>query len=198
HRLSGFRGRWSVRLAEQLLDDNAEAVVDRLVGLGLVSVRPGGDLRFRLLDVVHDFAVERCAEAGELTAVRNRHAEVFAALAWRTAPELLGPDLPAAVANLDHLASDLVAALDHASAHDPPTALRLAAALPRWWRFRGRDADGRECLRRLLADPRTAAAPPVVRAWAQLGVAMLAAELGEGALEVDAAEAALATFVELE
>jgi predicted ATPase len=200
--LSIFSGRWSLELAEALLSPGregaaVEALVDRLVGLGLVSVRAGTDLRFRLLDVVHDFAAEQCAQAGELLAVQLRHARVFAAIAARTAPELVGPTQPAAVSRLDHLASDLRAALASAADSDPHTALRVAASLPRWWRFRGRDREGREWLRELLADPRTADARPVVRAWAQLGVAMLAAEHGEGASELPAAEAALEAFLAL-
>jgi predicted ATPase/transcriptional regulator with XRE-family HTH domain len=202
-RLAVFCGRWSIELAEGLLSDgdgparyDVEAVLDRLVELGLVSVRPTGDLRFLLLDMVREFALEQCAAAGELPAVKARHAMVFAALAERTGPQLAGPTLPAAISRLDHLASDLRAAMETAAASDPHTALRLAGALPRWWRFRGRDREGRQRLRALLADPRNADADPAVRAWAQLGAAMLAAEHGEAPNELPAAEAALTTFVE--
>ncbi len=200
--LSIFNLRWSLELAEALLSpvhegEAVEALMDRLVSLGLVSVRGGIDMRFRLLDVVHDFAAEQCADAGELPAIQSRHARVMAVIAVRTAPELVGPTQAAAVLRLDHLASDLQGALSWASQHEPNTALRIAASLPRWWRFRGRDREGRERLRGLLADPRTADARPVVRAWALLGVAMLAAEHGEGSAELTAAEAALKTFLAL-
>ena len=114
--------------------------------------------------------------AGELTAIRRRHAQVVARLVARTAPELAGADLLAAVHRLDEVSGDISSALAHAAVDDPLTALRLAAALSRWWRFRGRDVPGRQWLRRLLADPRTADAGPVLRAWASLGVARLAAE----------------------
>jgi predicted ATPase/DNA-binding XRE family transcriptional regulator len=194
-RLSAFTGRWSLELAEELLGEgDVESILDRLVGLGLVSVRASGRLRFRLLDVVHDFAAERCAESGNLAQARTRHARVFAALAARTAPQLAGRRMPDAVSLLDHLASDLRAALYHAADVEPSTALRLAGALTRWWRFRGRDREGRAWLRRLLADPRAAAADPTVRAWAELGTAMLAMEHGEGIAELAAARSALDAF----
>lgn len=197
-RLAAFAGRWSLDLAEELLDGgDVEAILDRLVGLGLVSVRAAGPLRFRLLDVVRDFAAERCAEAGHLTEARTRHAQVFAGLAARTAPDLAGPMMPSAVSLLDHLASDLRAALHHAAEVDPPTALRLAGALPRWWRFRGRDREGREWLLRLLDDPRTAAADARTRAWAELGAATLAIEHGEGLAELAAVRHALETFARI-
>src|SRR5439155_6788085 len=137
---------------------------------------------------------EQCAAAGELGPARDRHAEVFADLVGRAAQDMAGGGLPAAVSQLDHLASDLRAALEHATVNRPHTALRLAAALPRWWRFRGRDREGRDQLRRLLDDPRTADADPAVRAAAQVGVAMLAAEHGDGAAELGTAQAALETY----
>ncbi|GAB3503066.1 ATP-binding protein [Phytohabitans suffuscus] len=201
-RLSAFRNRWSVDLAESMLADETGQVaggdpvelLDRLIALGLLSVRGSGPFRFRLLDVVRDFATERAAANGELGRIRRRHAVVFAALATRTAPELAGGNFAAAVGRLDDVASDLWAALAYSANDDPHTALRLAAGLPRWWRFRGRDVPGRQWLRRLLDDPRTADADPIVRAWAGVGVGQLAAEHGGGSEELPAAEAALAEF----
>lgn len=169
-------------------------LLDRLLELGLLGVRGAGPFRFRLVDVVRDFAAERAVARGELAAARRRHARILADLAVRTAPQLVGSGLAAATARLDDVASDLSAALAHAANDDPHTALRLAAALPRWWRFRGRDTVGRHWLRRLLDDPRTADADPVLRAWAQVGVAQLALEHNDGTEELPAVRAALAEF----
>ena len=218
-RLSVFRNRWSVELAEaMLLDpellnaamldakllDPADPVIeglvdpvpllDRLVALGLLSIRGTGPFRFRLLDVVRDFALERAAARGELAGIRRRHAVVLARLAARTAPELAGAQLVTAVRRLDEVTGDLWAALAHSAMDDPHTALGLAANLARWWRFRGRDVVGRQWLRRLLDDPRTADADPLVRAWAQVGVAQLAQEHGAGPEEMPAVRQALTTF----
>ena len=202
-RLSVFRNRWSVELAEEMLADavpnaaDAVPLLDRLVGLGLVSVRASGWFRFRLLDVVRDYATERAAAHDELVAIRRRHAEVVTRLAGHIAPDLAGANFTSAIARLDDVTSDLWGALAYSATDDPHTALRLASLLPRWWRFRGRDAAGRQWLRRLLDDPRTADADPVVRAWAKLGVAQLAAEHGAGPSELPAAEAALEGFQRL-
>jgi predicted ATPase/transcriptional regulator with XRE-family HTH domain len=206
-RLSAFRNRWSVELGEAMLADDAapggpfdgDAVplLDRLVALGLISVRGTGSFRFRLLDVVRDYATERAGADGELVAIRRRHALVFARLAGRIAPQLAGANLGAAVERLDDVTSDLLAALSHSATDDPHTALALAAKLPRWWRFRGRDVAGHQWLRRLLDDPRTADADPADRAWAQVGAAMLAAEHGAGRQELPSVESALASFLGL-
>ncbi|MFC4019559.1 ATP-binding protein [Micromonospora sp. GCM10011542] len=203
-RLAVFGNRWSVELAEEMLADEADRddavaidpvpLLDRLVELGLLSVRGTGPYRFRLLDAVRDYAAEQAAGAGELTCIRRRHAIVIARLAARAATDLVGPRLPDAMHRLDEVSSDISSALAHAATDDPLTALRLAACLSRWWRFRGRDVAGRQWLRRLLADPRTADADPVLRAWASLGVARLAAEHGAGADELPTARAALAAF----
>lgn len=203
--LAVFGNRWSVELAEELLADEADRdgtvaidpvpLLDRLVELGLLSVRGTGSFRFRLLDAVRDYAVEQAAGEGELTCIRRRHAEVIARLVARTAVDLVGPRLSDAVHRLDEMSSDISSSLSHAATDDPLTALRLAACLTRWWRFRGRDVVGRQWLHRLLADPRTADADPVLRAWAALGVARLAAEHGAGAEELSTARAALDTFL---
>jgi predicted ATPase/DNA-binding XRE family transcriptional regulator len=206
--LSVFRNRWSIELAETLLTDPDQPagdrldvdpvpLLDRLIALGLIGVRGTGPYRFRLLDVVRDFALEQATAAGELTEAGRRHARIFTQLATRIAPDLVGGKLLGAVARLDDVASDLWAALAHAAKDDPHTALRLAATLPRWWRFRGRDVPGRQWLHRLLDDPRTAGADPAVRAWAKVGVAQLAHEHGAGQQELPAAEQALAEFQRL-
>jgi predicted ATPase/transcriptional regulator with XRE-family HTH domain len=203
--LAVFRDRWSMELAEQLLaaaggpaDHDPVPLLDRLVSLGLVAVRDSREHRFRLLELVRDFATEQAERHGELAPARRAHAVVVTQLVARIAPALAGPGRPAAAARLDSVASEVWAALNHAANDDPRTALRLAASLPRWWRFRGRDVVGRRWLRRLLDDPRTATADPAVRAWAMVGMARLACEHGAGAEERPAAEAALAEFRRLE
>jgi predicted ATPase len=161
--LAAFRWRWSLELAEDLLEgEPARALgtdvvtfVDRLVALGLVSVRSGGDqLRFRLFDVVHDFALERSVDSGLLPAARDRHAAVVAALVARIAPELEGPASAAAALRLAYVTSDLRAALVHTAENDPRAALRLALDLVGWWRLHGRESEARESLRKVLDDPR--------------------------------------------
>ncbi|MFY1674429.1 ATP-binding protein [Plantactinospora sp. WMMB334] len=202
-RLSVLRNRWSVELAEAMLvpdpalTGDPVRLLDRLLEHGLIGARGTGPLRFRVLDVVRDFAAERAAAHGELAAIRRRHASVFARLAARVAPDLAGARIVEAVGRLDEVAGDIWTALAYAANDDPHTALWLAGNLARWWRYRGRDVAGRQWLRRLLDDPRTGDADPAVRAWAQVGVAQLAQEHGAGPQELPAAEAAVSTFQRL-
>ncbi|MEE6258549.1 ATP-binding protein [Plantactinospora sonchi] len=218
-RLSVLRNRWSVELAEgmltgwpaardggdpaadrtgvDLVDGDPVPLLDRLMALGLISSRGAGPLRFRLLDVVRDFAMEHAVAMGELAAIRRRHAVVLAGLAVRVAADLTGGKFLEAVGVFDEITADLWAALAHSANDDPHTALRLAAQLSRWWRYRGRDVAGRQWLRRLLDDPRTADADPTTRAWAAVSIAQLAQEHGAGPEELPAAESALAEFERL-
>lgn len=195
--LAGFGYRWSIELAEELLgpDYDVVPVLERLVELGLVQVRGSGAMRFLLLDVVKAYALEQVKAAGEMGEIQRQHAIVFARYAARIAPDLTGVNLGSAVSRLDDVASDLWAALAHAAEHDPHTALCLASKLPRWWRFRGRDQQGKRWLKRLLDDPRTADADENVRTWAELGVAQLAAEHEAGLEELSRAEGALQQFM---
>jgi tetratricopeptide (TPR) repeat protein len=209
-RLSAFRGWWSLELAEQLLAGGPPGgrgsgagrpalgdpvpVLDRLAGLGLLTIREAGEHRFRLLDAVRDYATEQAWRRGESAAARRAHATVLARLVARTAGPPGGPDQPAALARLDEVGGEVWAALDYATADDPAAALELAATLSRWWRLRGRDRAGRHRLRTLLDDPRTAGADPAVRAWAGVGLARLALGQGQGGTERAAAEAALTEF----
>jgi predicted ATPase/transcriptional regulator with XRE-family HTH domain len=122
-RLATLQWRWSVELAEDLLADappagkDVVALIHRLVGLGLVSMRTdGAEMRFWLLDAVRDVALEQAAASGSLRAARERHAEVLAGLAVRTTAMLedaSGPAATSAERRLDALVPDLYAALDY-------------------------------------------------------------------------------------
>ncbi|MBB5871048.1 putative ATPase/transcriptional regulator with XRE-family HTH domain [Allocatelliglobosispora scoriae] len=194
--LGVFRHRWSIELAEELLGAEVDAVaaLDRLVELGLISVRGTGALRFMLLDVVRDYARDQAEVHGELAEALNRHAVVMARYAARAAPALAGPEMTAAIARLDDVSTDIWAAITHAATEDPQTALSIASKLPRWWRLRGRDVVGRRWLRQLLDDPRCAEADPTVRAWAMVGLGQLANEHGAGGEELSAVREAVQHF----
>ncbi|MCP2326103.1 putative ATPase/DNA-binding XRE family transcriptional regulator [Hamadaea flava] len=197
--LATFTHRWSIELAEELLAETSVDVVellDRLTDLGLATVRGQGAIRFMVLESVREYALEQAEAAGELTLARRRHAVVFARFAARTTPMFSGAQHGAAIARLDDVAGNLWSALAHSADDDPHTALCLAAKLPRWWRFRGRDVAGRRWLRRLLDDERTADADPLVRAWAMVGLAQLANEHGAGAEEIDSVREAVQIFAD--
>ncbi|MCO1659650.1 BTAD domain-containing putative transcriptional regulator [Pseudonocardia humida] len=131
-------------------------VLARLVDRSLVVSRPDGPRpRFRLLETVAAYGLDRLREAGEHDAARDRHAAHFLALAEGAAPALHGRGQGAALELLDREAANLRAAADHLCrpGGDAAAALRLAGALT-WYRFlRGRLGEAERELRRALARP---------------------------------------------
>jgi predicted ATPase len=147
--LAVFQWRWSVELAEALLDGHPAAadvvaLVDQLVGLGLVSARPGAQsMRFWLLDAVRAVALEQARESGLLVTVRDRHAEVIGRAAAGIVAELgrgrrqHGDDRDHQIMPLDQLAPDVQAAVDHLRGRRERIAPSLTAYLSAWRRLRG-------------------------------------------------------------
>ncbi|MQY05731.1 hypothetical protein ACRB68_38080 [Actinomadura sp. RB68] len=110
-------------------------VLARLVDRSLV-VRTGD--RYRLLESVAAYALERLREAGEEDEARRRHARYYTGLAERADPLLRGPEQVAWLARLDAEAANLRAAL--AVGEYAP---RLVDALSWYWFLRGRAGEAR-------------------------------------------------------
>ena len=120
-------------------------VLERLVVKSLVVAEPrGGEMRFRLLETIREYARERLAESGCEREVRDRHALCYARLAERADRHLRGPDQLLWIARLDAEDDNFRAALAWAlQQEDTDILLRLSAALA-WYRLlRGRNEDSR-------------------------------------------------------
>ncbi len=110
-------------------------VLDALVDRSLVVVRDG---RFRPLESVTAYCLDRLAEAGETTVVHKRHREYYTELAERA--DLRGPGQREWLARLDEEYQNLRAALDG----EPNE--RLSRALSWYWLIRGRFTEARRYL----------------------------------------------------
>ncbi|MDT0306640.1 BTAD domain-containing putative transcriptional regulator [Streptomyces sp. DSM 44917] len=131
---------------------DAVAVLARLVDRSLVVAGPEG--RYRLLESVAAYGLERLREAGEEEAARSRHAAFHLALAERAAPLLRGPEQRPWLERLDAEAGNLGGALEWAlAAKDAGYALRLVNALAWYWFLRGRLGEARCSFEAALALP---------------------------------------------
>ena len=154
--------------------------------------------RYRLLETVREYALERLQEYGELAPARTRHAGYYLALAEAVAPELTGPRQLAWLGRLEAEHDNYRAALRwcQTERESAETGLRLAAALRDFWRYRGRHREGRVWLEAALAHP-GAAARTAARAEALCVAGQMARALGDRAAARPRLEASVALWREL-
>ncbi|MFG3436176.1 BTAD domain-containing putative transcriptional regulator [Nonomuraea sp. NPDC047897] len=136
-------------------------VLARLVDRSLVDVvETGSGVRYRLLESVAAYCLDRLSDAGELDRARRAHVRHHVALAVRAEPALYGPDQGEWLARLDAESPNLRAALDTAAGMgDAASALRLANALTWYWFLRGRLAEARRSLETALTTAARTAGP---------------------------------------
>lgn len=111
---------------------------------------PGGEPRFRLLEVVREYALEALGASGEGEFVRRSHARHFAALAERAHPELSRARVREWVLLLEGQHDNLRAALRWSIEHEPETAARIAGSVWRFWVLHGHLTEGRGWLEKVL------------------------------------------------
>ncbi|MFD7159439.1 BTAD domain-containing putative transcriptional regulator [Kribbella sp. NPDC059898] len=132
--------------------DDVLDVLVRLVDRSLVV--PVDGTRFRLLESVAAYCMDKLQDAGELETVRQRHLEYYVSLA--EAAELFGAEQGRWLQLLDEDSANFRTALDRAVATGQlELAERLVVALAWYWFLRGRHL---EALRSLEAVPGSARA----------------------------------------
>jgi predicted ATPase/transcriptional regulator with XRE-family HTH domain len=158
----------------------AGATIDDLTSLITAGLlRREADGRFVLHDLVRRIAARRLAQAGEDLATARRYARHYAQLAEEAAPELPGVARDPWLTRLAAEDAHLQAAFSWAVGHEPPLALRMAAALPWYWYFRGAFGQGRSWIEQALAT--APGADMLVSARAQAGAGALAWAQGDHA-----------------
>ena len=161
-RLGVFVGAWSLESAVAVAgaDRDEFEVLDamtRLVDRSLVVVTPAaaGETRYRYLETVRHFALERLAESGEDVAIRDRHLDHFLRVAEESETRLAGPDQKQWLPRLDAEHSDLLAAHAWCGADEVRAVrgLRLTGAMWRYWSARGHYELAARTMREALARP---------------------------------------------
>jgi predicted ATPase len=115
--------------------DGVEALVDQ----SLVQQREeGGELRFGMLHVIREYALEQLLASGEVEVLGRAHAAHYLTLAEQLQPQLQGPDDPTVRSQLarehDNLRTALSWSLEHQEAE---TAARLWVAGYLFWTVSG-------------------------------------------------------------
>jgi non-specific serine/threonine protein kinase len=160
-RLSVFAGGYSMEAAEQVCRGAGVAegeVLDLLTSLvdkSLVvfEAREAAKGRYRLLEMVRQYAAEGLQASGEAEQIRTRHRDWFLALAEEAEPNLKGAEQANWLQRLEREHANLRAALAFSAtdAQGAQAGLRLAGTLYRFWQLRGDFSEGRGYLGKALA-----------------------------------------------
>ena len=214
-RLAVFVGGWTLDAAQAVAgdaradgDDGGARVLDGVSSLldkSLIQRGEGtpAEPRFTMLETIREFALARLERSPDAAAIRRRHAGYVVELLELAAPELRGPRESHALDLMEREHGNARAALDWCQRHPQPDgvawALRLCAAVARYWWLRGYLTEGLERIRDVLGLVRTAPpepSPPVVEAHAMtlFGAGVLAKYQGDFAAARAFQEEALATW----
>ena len=183
NRLSVFAGGWTLEAAEAVCADVGQAgvlpqaiasadvgqesilpaaissaavldLLDQLVNKSLVVVSDvGAETRYRLLETIRQYALEKLLASDQADATRGRHLDFFLQLAGPGEESLSGEEL-ITLNRLEREHDNLRAALAWSLGDTSELAedgLRLAAALEGFWFIRGYLHEGREWLEKALA-----------------------------------------------
>jgi predicted ATPase/DNA-binding CsgD family transcriptional regulator len=161
---------------EPILEEISSLVSKSLVVADTVD---RAQARYRLLETIREYALEKLEEVGETAALRDRHLDFFLARAEEAEPKLNDAYqqlwLNWLEGEHDNLRASLAWALDCQSIEK---GLRMASAIVRFWEIRGYWREGLAWFERLLhqADDTVS---PIVRANALSRAAFLAMFLGD-------------------
>jgi predicted ATPase/class 3 adenylate cyclase/DNA-binding CsgD family transcriptional regulator len=155
-RLGVFAGPFPLEAAEVVVASGGDLepsevfdLISRLVDKSLVLADEGshGEVRYRLLESLRAYALDRARSMGELTSVRDAHAAWWAD--WLEPRGAMPTD--DTLDEIDMYHANLKVALDWAS-DDPPLGLRLLSGVARAWDQLGRWGDAMPAAGRLLTD----------------------------------------------
>ena len=194
-RLAVFIGGFTLEAAEAVCaepgDEATVELLSRLVDKSLVTAEETELLtnRYRLLETLRAYGLERLCQRGETDRLRDRHAAFYLTLAEQGGDVLLGPKQAAWLDRLETEHGNLRAALQCCLERgEAETAMRIAGALYPFWYIHGHYAEGWQWLARALAAD--GPAPCQARARALLGAATLAVVRGDLRQGTDAFEQA--------
>ncbi|HET6811682.1 MAG TPA: BTAD domain-containing putative transcriptional regulator [Acidimicrobiales bacterium] len=140
--------------SEPLRPGSVAGVCGELVDKSLLTRvnGPSGEPRYRMLETIRHFGLDRLAESGEEAELRAAHARAFSDRALQAVPGLHGPDTAVCVGQLDADRADIRAALEWlVTDGDPADGLRLATGLWLYWRYLDEPGEGRSWLDRAVA-----------------------------------------------
>lgn len=186
-RVSVFAGGFDLDAAEVVCVGGGiepDQVMDLVGGLVdksvLVRESHGSRARFRMLDIVREYGLDRLSAIGEEAAVRERHCEYYLKLAERNEREWFGPSQAGIFEQARLELTNLRVALDFclASPGKKRAGLWLASTLWFFWVGCGMLGEGRHWLDRMLAADRAPSRERAKALWVNGYVSTLQGDVG--------------------
>lgn len=175
-----YAARSPIAAAERSPSTSVLAHISTLVEKNLIQLysTSRGHSRYRMLETIRDFGLERLAEHGEDVQARAALIDLTLELVERGEQELHGPHQAAWLSRLDGELDNIRAAMNWAiDDGESERALRFGSALWRFWATRGLLHEGRDLLLRATALPGEVAASVRAKALRRLGT--IAVELAD-------------------
>ena len=170
-RLSMFIGGFTIEAAEYvcgtgdvtnldgqnlppLPSDNILEVITSLVDKNLVVLADhGGEARFRMLEVIREYALETLITNEEADLMRQRHLEYFLVFGEQAEPHMAAAQSSEWLNRVKNEHDNIRVALDWAAENDPSSGQRLCAAIWRFWWLHGHIREGCDKLALFLSLP---------------------------------------------
>ncbi len=158
-RLGVFSGGCTLDAAEAVCGAEGELDTDILDLLGVLvdnslllqEEREGDEPRFRMLETIHEYALERLGKSGEAEEIRRRHARYYVGMAETAEPELRRPAQLEWMDRLEVEQDNFRTALSWSfTVGDPECGIRLACSLPGYWQVVGQFTQGRRWVKKAL------------------------------------------------
>jgi tetratricopeptide (TPR) repeat protein len=171
-----------------------------LINKSLVNVEEKeGESRYRYLETIRQYAMEKLLESGDAVYARTRHLAHFMEVSRRAEENFGTAQRPLWLNRLEVEHDNIRTALGWALESDPQSALRMVCSLPIFWLSRSYLTEG--CNWCQAAISRAEALPPAldpIRAQSYTALAMLSINRGDHRLGQSASKQAVALARQLE
>src|SRR6266542_3179413 len=150
-RVAVFAGGWTLAAAEHVCTGEGiekSDTIGLLTSLAdknlVITEEHEGATRYRMLETIRQYALDRLRESDEEARWRNRHFAWVLALAEESYEQLVGPQQSLWIDRIARELDNFRAALRWAIEQKLPDALRMAPQLSRWWVRRADVTEARE------------------------------------------------------
>lgn len=202
-RLAVFSGGWSFEAAEAVLGElEAMDGLSGLVNKSLVNVEEqDGESRYRYLETIRQYAMEKLLKTGDAVDTRNRHLAYFMEYARNAEEHFVTVQRPLWVNRFEMDHDNFRSALSWALESDPQSALQMVSSLSAFWLSRSYMTEGCSWCQAAISHAEalslTGSNVDTARAQAYSALAMLSINRGEHQKGQAAARTAVALEREL-